>query len=78
MISEKNKLFLIAIITIVIAIIFTFSRGGFLGLCMSGVGFFLIFFARKQKKYLFLILAIIVIFLLVCFRRIFKQTLNNY
>lgn len=62
MISEKNKLFLIAIITIVIAIIFTFSRGGFLGLCMSGVGFFL-FFARKQKKYLFLILAIIVIFL---------------
>jgi O-antigen ligase len=52
-----TKLITIAGITIVItAIVLTYSRGGFLGLCAVGFGF-AIFIARKSKRYIFLILA---------------------
>ncbi|MGD0886010.1 MAG: O-antigen ligase family protein [Thermodesulfovibrionales bacterium] len=60
--KSKKKLFpLFGVLTIVTAIMFTFSRGGFLGLCVTGVGFYL-FFAKKQKKYIFLLLIIAILF----------------
>ena len=55
--KKGKKLITIAGIVITIAaILLTYSRGGFLGLCAVGFGF-AIFIARKSKRYIFLILA---------------------
>jgi O-antigen ligase len=51
---QKKLIPFLGIITVITAIMLTYSRGGFLGLCSVGLGFYL-FFARKNKKYLFLI-----------------------
>ena len=53
--SKRKLLPLAGIIVVITAIVLTFSRGGFLGLCMAGFGFTL-FIARKSKKYLFFVL----------------------
>jgi len=59
--AEKKLLPLLCVLLIVMAIIFTFSRGGFLGLCTVGLGFY-IFHARRQKKYLVYLLIFVALF----------------
>ncbi len=62
--AQKKTLPLIGILTVIMAIILTFSRGGFLGLCAVGLGFS-IFYANKQKKYLVSLLIMILLFWLL-------------
>ncbi len=58
---RKKIIPLLGVLAIITAIMLTFSRGGFLGLCITGFGFYLSF-ARNQKKYLFLLLIIAIAF----------------
>jgi O-antigen ligase len=61
-VKGKRKLIpFLGTIAIITAVILTYSRGGFLGLLAVGVGFYM-FFARKNKKYLLLILVLAVVF----------------
>ena len=62
--AKKKLLPLVGMLIIITAIILTFSRGGFLGLCAVGFGFS-IFYARKRKKYLALLFMLV--FLFWCF-----------
>ncbi len=62
--AKKKLLPLVGILIIITAIILTFSRGGFVGLCAVGFGFS-IFYARKRKKYLALLFMLV--FLFWCF-----------
>lgn len=65
LVNAKKKLIPLASILILItAIVLTFSRGGFVGLCAVGFGFS-IFYARKRKKYLALLFMLV--FLFWCF-----------
>jgi len=62
-ISAKRKvLFFLGILIIISAIILTFSRGGFLGLCAVGVGFYL-FYAKRQKRFVVCTFLLIVMFI---------------
>lgn len=58
---ERKLIPLLGIITVITAIMFTYSRGGFLGLCAVGFGFYL-FIARRRKRYVFLVLILAVLF----------------
>ncbi len=61
-IKAKNKLLpLLGVLAIIMAIVLTFSRGGFLGLCTVGIGFYL-FYAKNQKKYLLCLFVISMLF----------------
>lgn len=66
LLSNRKKLLpFIGCITLIAGTILTFSRGGFLGLCVTGLAF-TIFFARKEKKYLLpIIIGLVIIFLVV-------------
>lgn len=60
--KKKKKLLLFPGVALVItAVMLTYSRGGFLGLCTVGVGFIL-FTRRKKGLYVFLILIVAVLF----------------
>jgi O-antigen ligase len=59
--SEKKIFPLLGVLATITAVMLTFSRGGFLGLCVTGIGFCL-FFARKQKKYLVLLVVVALVF----------------
>jgi len=61
-VTRRKKLFaLLGIITTIAAVMFTYSRGGFLGLCAVALGF--LFSLRKNKKgYVLLLLAVGVVF----------------
>ena len=59
--AKKKFLPFVGILMIITAIILTFSRGGFLGLCAVGVGFSILY-ARKRKKYLVFMLMIVLLF----------------
>lgn len=54
--GKNRKTAAAAIGTIAVAIMLTFSRGGFLGLCVTFAGFFL-FVAENRKRYLIPVLA---------------------
>lgn len=62
--AKKKLLPLVGISIIITAIILTFSRGGFVGLCAVGFGFS-IFYARKRKKYFAFLFMLV--FLFWCF-----------
>lgn len=62
LIKNKKKLIpLVGVLTIIVGIMLTYSRGGFLGLCVTGMAFYF-FFASKQKKYLVLLMLLGVVF----------------
>ena len=59
--AKKKLLPLVGILILITAIILTFSRGGFVGLCAVGFGFSM-FYARKRKKYLVFLLMLVLLF----------------
>lgn len=62
LLKVKRKIIPITCITVtIIAIVLTYSRGGFIGLCAVGLSFFL-FIARTRKIYILLFLINIILF----------------
>jgi hypothetical protein len=62
LLTKRKKLFpILGIVTIIVAVMFTYSRGGFIGLCVVGLGFFLLI-GKKKKSYVFLALIIGILF----------------
>lgn len=62
LIAKRKKLItIIGIITTITAIMFTYSRGGFVGLCTVGLSFLLLI-GRRKKIYIFLVLIVAVLF----------------
>jgi len=59
--AKRKSLPLVGILILIMGIILTFSRGGFLGLCAVGSGF-CIFYGRKKKKYLALLFIVVFLF----------------
>lgn len=64
LLKRKNKIVpAFIILIIIIAIVLTFSRGGFLGLCITGLGLSLFF--RNNRKYVALVLTAAIAFWLL-------------